>query len=176
MFDMRSAELSTAVRPTERLLQVLRLVYLGAIPLYAIVLLATSGGWPAPGNAWFPYSPMTLPLTLGAAITLISSRSVRRSMLSDGALERMLSTEASSSVPGLTPEEQKLAALAPKLVVPFVVEFAFYEAVALYGLALGFLSHSLALFLPFGVVAIGLLLSLPVSLDPLLDRAYKLLK
>ena len=118
---MRSAELSAAVRPTERLLQVLRLVYVGAIPLYAIVLLATSGGWPAPGNAWFPYSPMTLPLTLGAAITLISSRSVRRSMLSDGALERMLSTEASSSVPGLTPEEQKLATLAPKLVAPFVV-------------------------------------------------------
>lgn len=45
---MRSAELSAAVRPTERLLQVLRLVYVGAIPLYAIVLLATSGGWPAP--------------------------------------------------------------------------------------------------------------------------------
>ena len=171
---MRSAELSAAVRPTERLLQVLRLVYVGAIPLYAIVLLATSG--PAPGNGWFPYSPMTLPFTLGAAITLISSRSVRRSMLSDGALERMLSTEAGSSVPGLTHEEQKLATLAPKLVVPFIVEFAFFEAVALYGLALGFLSHSLALFLPFGVVAIGLLLSLPVSLDPLLDRAYKLLK
>jgi hypothetical protein len=173
---MRSAELSTAVRPTERLLQVLRLVYVGAIPLYAIVLVATSGGWPAPGNAWLPYSPMTLPITLGAAITVISSRSVRRSMLSDGALERMLSTEASSSVPGLTAEEQKLAALAPKLVGPFIVEFAFYEAVALYGLVLGFFSHSLALFLPFGVVAIGLLLSLPVSLDPLLDRAYKLLK
>ena len=173
---MRSPGLSTAVRPTERLLRVLRRVYLGAIPLYAIVLLATSGGWRAPGNAWFPYSPMTLPITIVAAITVISSRSVRRSMLSDGALERMLSTEAGSSVPGLTPEEQKLAALAPKLVVPFIVEFAFYEAVALYGLALGFLSHSLPLFLPFGVVAIGLLLSLPVSLDPLLDRAYKLLK
>ena len=173
---MRSPELSTAVRPTERLLRILRLVYVGAIPLYAIVLLATSGGWPAPGNAWFPYSPMTLPITIVAAITVISSRSVSRSMLSDAALERMLSTEASSSVPGLRPEEQKLAALAPKLVVPFIVEFAFYEAVALYGLVLGFLSHSLALFLPFGVVAIGLLLSLPVSLDPLLDRAYKLLK
>jgi hypothetical protein len=173
---MRSPELSTAVRPTERLLRVLRLVYVGAIPLYAIVLLATSGGWPAPGNAWFPYSPMTLPITILAAMTVISSRSVSKSMLSDGALERMLSTEASSSVPGLTPEEQKLAALAPKLVVPFIVEFAFYEAVALYGLVLGFLSHSLLLFLPFGVVAIGLLLSLPVSLDPLLDRAYKLLK
>jgi hypothetical protein len=171
---MWSPELSTAIRPTERLLRVLRLVYVGAIPLYAIALLATSG--PAPGNAWFPYSPMTLPITIVAAITVISSRSVSRSMLSDGALERMLSTEASSSVPGLTPEEQKLAALAPKLVVPFIVEFAFYEAVALYGLALGFLSHSLALFLPFGVVAIGLLLSLPVSLDPLLARAYKLLK
>jgi len=119
---------------------------------------------------------MTLPITIVAAITVISSRSVSRSMLSDAALERLLSTEASSSVPGLTPEEQKLAALAPKLVVPFIVEFAFHEAVALYGLALGFLSHSLPLFLPFGVVAIGLLLSLPVSLDPLLDRAYKLLK
>ena len=165
-----------AVRPTERLLRVLRLAYVGAIPLYAIVLLATSGGWPAPGNAWFPYSPMTLPITIVAAITVISSRSVSRSMLSDGALERMLSTETRSSVPGLRPEEQKLAALAPKLVVPFIVEFAFYEAVALYGLVLGFLSHSLALFLPFGVLAIGLLLSLPVSLDPLLDRAYKLLK
>jgi hypothetical protein len=173
---MRSPELSTAVRPTERRLRVLRLAYVGAIPLYAIALLGTSGGWPAPGDAWFPYSPMTLPMTLGAALTVIASRSVRRSMLSDAALERMLSTEASSSLPGLTAEEQKLAALAPKLVVPFIVEFAFYEAVALYGLVLGFFSHSLALFLPFGVVAIGLLLSLPVNLDPLLDRAYELLK
>ena len=173
---MRSPELSKAVQPTERRLRVLRLAYVGAIPLYAIALLGTSGGWPAPGDAWFPYSPMTLPMTLGAALTMIASRSVRRSMLSDAALERMLSIEASSSVPGLTAEEQKLAALAPKLVVPFIVEFAFYEAVALYGLVLGFFSHSLALFLPFGIVAIGLLLSLPVNLDPLLDRACKLLK
>ena len=172
---MRFPGLSTAVRPTERLLRVLRLVYVGAIPLYALVLLATSG-WHAHGNAWFPYSPMTLPITIVAAITVIFSRFVRRSMLSDAALQRMLSSEASSSLPGLTAEEQKLAALAPKLVVPFVVEFAFCEAVALYGLALGFLSHSLPLFLPFGAVAIGLLLSVPVSLDPLLDRAYKLLK
>lgn len=173
---MRSPELSKAVQLTERRLRVLRLAYVGAIPLYAIALLGTSGGWPAPGDAWFPYSPMTLPMTLGAALTMIASRSVRRSMLSDAALERMLSIEASSSVPGLTAEEQKLAALAPKLVVPFIVEFAFYEAVALYGLVLGFFSHSLALFLPFGIVAIGLLLSLPVNLDPLLDRACKLLK
>jgi F0F1-type ATP synthase membrane subunit c/vacuolar-type H+-ATPase subunit K len=42
----------------------------------------------------------------------------------------------------------------------YIVTFALYEAVALYGLVLHFLGHSLAQVLPFFAVGFGLMLSL----------------
>jgi hypothetical protein len=60
----------------ERIMRILRIVYLAVVPAHAVVLTALFG-WPGDQPRFFPAIPLTLPLVILSMIAAVSSRFVR---------------------------------------------------------------------------------------------------
>ena len=76
----------------------------------------------------------------------------------------------------VAPYEQKFMVLPFLYFTPFILRLVINEAVAIFGLVLSILSHSLAPMLPFIAVAIILNLAAFPRLDPMIERASRLVR
>ncbi len=163
--------LSLDRKRTERVMRLLRAVYIAAEFGYAIFLLR-SFGWPARPGPLFPRLPLTLPLIVVALVTAMLIPIVPRVMVPDAALRRMLADAGGSAADGVS-RDRRLDSIASVVFPAFIAEIALAEAIGLYGVVLGFFSRSAIPFFTFGVFSIVLLLSIPPSIDPFLERARR---
>jgi hypothetical protein len=174
---MRSQPLSAAVHKLERSMRFLRWFYIAVIPIYFVVPIWI-GGWPA-HESFVSSNPLAAPLTVTAALTVVFGKVVGRMALPGGRLWRLFAapsinapgTEKYSSEAGLTPEERRLASMAPAAFTVFIVEIACYEAVALYGMVLALVCRKPMPAIPFQLAAIILIWTVPPNLDRFFDGA-----
>jgi hypothetical protein len=90
-------------------------------------------------------------------------------MLPDRELRRRL-----GSADGAVSADDRVASVAYASFVPFVVQLALCDSVALFRFVLGFLSRSPLPIVPFGLGAVALLLSVPPNVDRFSERVRRL--
>lgn len=133
-----------------------------------------------------------LAISMTAIAAGTASLLVPRFLLSDERVRRTLqppvNSEEFASIPGsdaidenrlnqvrqLSDSEQKMLRLPALLFTPFILRLVLNESIAISGLVLSLLSHSLTPFLPFAVIAIVLNVIGRPQIDPVLERAARL--
>jgi uncharacterized membrane protein YbaN (DUF454 family) len=188
---MESPTLSVLLAPMVRVKWLIWAAFNLATILYVALAYVMFGRLGLIGSMVPPVS-QTAVLFLLAAITAIASRRVSRWVMPDRRLEELLArgpdpeslarnsqtgeinAQRLQKVRSLDPAEQRLLAASFSLFTPFVVELAFGEAIAIYGLVLSFWSHTFLPVLPFAAVALALNLPLFPKLEPELERLRKL--
>jgi fatty acid desaturase len=188
---MESPTLSAMVAPMVSVKWLIWAAFNVATILYVAVAYLMFGRAGSMGSM-VPPGPQPLAMFVLAAITAIASRRIPKWVMPDRRLHEILTRDPDpeslarnaqtgqvnaqrlQKIKTLAPAEQRLLAASSSLFAPFVVQLAFGEAIALYGLVLSFWSHAFLPVLPFA--AIALLLNLPLSpkLAPELERLRKL--
>lgn len=176
---MRSQALSAAVQKIERIIRVLRWLYLAAVPAYFVFIVAKVG-WPL-HQSLVSSNPMAGPLTVTAVLAAIVGKIIGRLALPGGVLWRFSETRGDTGVMKsstevdqtvvLSSEDRRLALAAPTAFIVFTVEIACYEAIALFGVVLAFVAHNPMGAVPFGLAAIVLMWTVPPNLDRFFEAA-----
>ena len=187
MFSRTFREL---IRPMERVHRVLWIMFNGSILAYVAVIYFLFG-LPAGGVEALRSNPLSVPLGVAAVVTAIVSLWIADLVLPKwkirAVLNRRLEPDDTASVAqasladmerlariqALSHNERPMSALIPLILNALIVQLAFGNAVALYGLMLGYFSQSLAPMLPFVILALILNLRVSPNLDTWLERAAK---
>jgi hypothetical protein len=188
---MQSPTLSAVLQPMERIRRVLWLAFIGVIAIYVCVAYLMFGARGSMGSV-APRNPLFAPFVIISLLTAAASRWIPASLLTDRKLRELLQRDPDPELLARNPQtgqvdperlqkikmlsarEQRLFVAARAFFTPFVVQLAFNEAIALYGLVLSNMSRSFLPILPFAAVALALQLTVSPKLDPLLDRAGNL--
>ena len=176
----------------ERVRQVIWLAFIGAIVMYVCVAYLMFGARGSMGDL-APHNPLFAPFVIVSLLSAAGSRWIPASLVSDHKLRAILKRDPNpeslarnpqtgkvdadrlQKIKMLSPHEQRLFVAAGALFAPFVVQLAFNEAIALYGLVLSNVSRSFLPILPFAAVALALQLTVSPKLDSTLKRAGNLL-
>ena len=188
---MVTTELREILQSTARILWILWFAMTAAIWLYVAVAFFIAGSGTRPATP----EPMLSWVFAGLAAAMsVASLLLPRLLGSDERLRAAL--EAPVDLQGLArdprtgkadPErlqrlerlsavEQKLLAVPGFVFLPTVLSLALSETVAIFGLVLAFLTRSFDVILPFAIAATVLNLLLRPSLEPVLERASRLVR
>jgi len=191
---MISAEFEEAIKPIKRLYHLLWFSLTTAIVLYLMVLIIRSDSAALLPSAIDPL--VRVILTVVAVLVGIGSLLYHRYTHSESYLRRMMSRDiqlhdieekarkltaqaksnsstgssAKASLAMLTAFDRQRYALAADGFVPFVLNLALNEAVALLGFVLAILSRDIWPYLPFAVAAMALNIYMLPRLDNLMER------
>jgi len=187
--QMFSQTFHEVTRPMKRVQRAIWIMFNGAILAYVAVIcflfgLPTGGAEPLRSN------PLSVPLGVLAVLTAITSlwsadlvlpksriRAVLDRQLDPGdpapiAQTSLADTEHLARI-ALSDDEQRMRALIPFIFNALIVQLAFGNAIALYGLLLGYFSQSVTPMLPFVILSLILNLRVSPNLDTWLERAAK---
>ena len=185
---MISRELSALTRPTRFILTILWFAMTASVVIYVGVCFAiTQGQEPWPIEATVLYVMIAAACSTGAASWIVpglmlSNERIRKHMRGDVDLEEMatnpqtrkLDEDRLARLRELSDLDKRLAGLPAMYFAPFIVGIALAESVAIFGLVLTFLSKDMTYIVPFAIAAIALMLLRYPRLEPLFDRASKL--
>jgi hypothetical protein len=188
---MQSPTFSALVAPMEKVRRVIWLAFNAATALYVVIAYAMFGSG-RPMAAVVPDNPLAIPLIVVALLTALVSRRVAAAAMPERRLREIVARNPDpqalarnpqtrqvdqvrlQKIASLPPHEQRLLAAVSALFVPFVVQMAFNESIALYGLVLSFLTRTFPPVLPFAALALVLNLSVSPKLEPSLERVKHL--
>lgn len=188
---MVSNELAEALEPIKRLYWILWAALTVPLLLYFVVLQIAMGNEPDPTNAIGPTVRSVLILLV--VVLTIGSFFYRRHNRSDAYLAtllgrsdqikdveartRKLIAEAktdpniSSRLSSLVPFDRRRYCLASDSFLPFVLDLALNESVAVLGFVLALLERNIALYIPFATVALFLNVYIRPDLSNLMERS-----
>jgi len=176
---MQSQVFASLVKPVETVRWILWAALTAVIVIYAAILFVVFGNPASLGEGLS--SPLAIPLALVAIVSAVLSRFLPGLLLTDEALRQRLASDpdpkklpTDARTEQLSGREQRILGALDAFLGPFIARLALGEAVALYGLVLGFLSRSAAPMLPFAAAALVLNLTTSPKLDADVERAARL--
>ena len=187
---MKSPAVRELLRPAMLVNSILWFVLTASIFIYGLVahLLAQRSPGPTEVSDAFELALAGVAILTGFGSLLVariflSDDRLREAMRSDPdpeALARhpklgIVDEERLRKIQSLSSSERKLLQLPGLYFTPFILRLVLNEAIAIYGFALAFVSHSLTPMLPFAAAAIALNLTCLPRIDPVLNRAARLL-
>jgi len=187
---MQSEAFNSLVAPLQRIRNILWMAFSAAIVLYGGIVYFMFGVRSSFQEAFA--HPLALPLALvaiGAAVAarwlpgrIFSEQQAREVLAKDpdpAELARDSSTgnvdeNRLAKIRALSDGERRLLTLAQYSVTPFIIQLALQEAIAVFGLVLGFEAQSVLAFIPFGLVALAMNLTVSPKLEPVFEAAMRM--
>lgn len=185
---MISRELSTLVKPTMFILTIIWFVLVASVAIYVLTcFIITQGQDPRPVDAPVLYVMIAAACIAGAASWmapgfLLSNERIRKHMRGDVDLEALatspqthvLDEDRLARLGELSEIDQRLVSLPRLYFVPFVIGIALAESVAIFGMVLTILTANGTYVVPFAIASVALMLLRFPRLEPLFDRARRL--
>jgi hypothetical protein len=188
---MQSPAFSALAAPMEKVRRVIWLAFNAATLLYVAMAWAMFGAG-RPIGAIVPDHPLAVPLIVLALLTTLFARRIGALAMPERRLREIVARDPDpqalarnpqthqidqvrlQKIVSLAPHEQRLLAAVSALFVPFIVQMACNESIALYGLVLSFVTRSFPPVLPFAALALALNLNVSPKLEPSLERLRNL--
>ena len=186
---MHSENFLSLVQPLENVRRTIWVAYIVATVAFVALAYAFFAQTGSDVDA-LRSNPLTIPLVILSLATAALAPIVPRRKMSDARLRQLISQppetfardprtgtvyeDRVAKIKTLSADEQSLFALVRISFSPFVVQLAFNESIALYGLVLAFTTRSFVAVLPFAVVSFALNLMVPSLLDSAMSRAASL--
>jgi hypothetical protein len=171
-----SDQFAASVHAAERTIRILWAALMASVCMYGgvLFLVASNGEAPEP-----PAAALTYVFPVVALMSASTGAMLFRAMSSPDRVRALLQADRApqdtAKAQGLPDAERRLSRIPPLYFTLYILRWALFESVAIFGLVLGILHHSFLHFVPFGLAALVLMAMTPPRITQQIDEAIALL-